>query len=88
MASQTKCLPPDITDDPENVAAVCEVAAALPHLAGVDLLPYHSIGAGKYRRLDRQYRLLHTDAPTRRRMDEIASTMAAAGLPVGTDGLR
>jgi len=79
---------PGITDDPENVAAVCTVAAALPHLAGVDLLPYHSIGAGKYRRLDRTYRLLHTDAPTRWRMDEIGSTMAAAGLPVGTDGLR
>jgi len=76
---------PGITDDAENVAAVCAVASALPHLAAIDLLPYHSIGAGKYQRLDRTYRLLHTDVPTRRRMDEIAATMAAAGLPVGRD---
>jgi len=79
---------PGITDDAENIAAICAVATALPHLAAVDLLPYHSIGAGKYRRLGRKYRLLHTDAPTRRRMDEIATTMTAAGLPVSTDGSR
>jgi pyruvate formate lyase activating enzyme len=76
---------PGITDDAENVRAVCALAAGLPHLARVDLLPYHRIGVGKYLRLDRKYRLLHTDAPTGERMDEIASTMAAAGLPVGWD---
>ncbi len=79
---------PGITDDAENIAAVCAVAAALPNLAAVDLLPYHSIGEGKYRRLDRKYRLLRTDAPTRRRMDEITATMTAAGLPVSRDGSR
>ncbi len=76
---------PGITDDAENVAAICDVAAGLPHLARVDLLPYHRIGVGKYLRLDRKYRLPHVDAPTRERMDEIASSMAAAGLPVGRD---
>lgn len=76
---------PGITDDAENVEAVCALATGLPHLARVDLLPYHRIGVGKYVRLDRKYRLLHLDAPTRERMDEIASFMAAAGLPVGRD---
>jgi pyruvate formate lyase activating enzyme len=74
---------PGITDDPDNLAAVRALAAGLPRLAGLDLLPYHRTGVGKYLRLDRKYRLLHTDTPTRERMDEIASFMAAAGLPVG-----
>jgi pyruvate formate lyase activating enzyme len=76
---------PGITDDPENVQAVRALAAGLPQLARVELLPYHRTGVGKYLRLDRKYRLLHTDSPTRERMDEITSFMAAGGLPVGRD---
>jgi pyruvate formate lyase activating enzyme len=76
---------PGITDDPENVQAVRDLATSLPRLARVDLLPYHRIGVGKYLRLDRTYQLLHTDSPTRERMDEIASFLAAGGLPVGRD---
>jgi len=76
---------PGITDDAENVEAVRALAAGLPQLARVDLLPYHRIGVGKYLRLDRKYRLLHTDSPTRGRMDEIASILTAGGLPVGRD---
>ena len=76
---------PGITDDAENVAAVCGFAAALPRLARVDLLAYHRTGVDKYRRLDRSYRLPDTEAPARERMEQIAATMAAAGLPVGRD---
>jgi pyruvate formate lyase activating enzyme len=76
---------PGITDDAENVQAVRALAASLPQLARIELLPYHRSGVGKYERLDRTYRLLHTDSPTRERMDEIASYMAAGGLPVGAD---
>lgn len=76
---------PGITDDAENVAAVCAFAASLPRLARVDLLAYHRTGVDKYRRLDRGYRLLHTDAPSRERMQQIAATMTAAGLPVARD---
>jgi len=79
---------PGITDDAENIDALCAIAAALAHPPAVDLLPYHNVGVGKYQRLDRTYRLPHTDAPTRRRMDEIVATMAAAGLPVVRDGTR
>jgi pyruvate formate lyase activating enzyme len=76
---------PGITDDADNIRALCDLAAGLPHLARVDLLPYHRTGVDKYSRLDRAYRLPHTDAPTPARMDEIVATMAAAGLPVGED---
>jgi pyruvate formate lyase activating enzyme len=79
---------PDITDDAENIQAVRDLAAGLPHLERVDLLPYHRTGVGKYARLDRTYRLPHTEAPSCERMDEIMATMAAAGLPVGAGGTR
>ena len=74
---------PGITDDAENVRAVRDLAAGLPHLVRVDLLPYHRSGTGKYARLGRAYRLPLTEAPTAERMAAIASTMAAAGLTVG-----
>ena len=73
---------PGVNDDEANVCAVAALAAGLPHLAGVDLLPYHRIGVDKYARLDRKYRLLQTGAPSRARMDGIATTLEAAGLPV------
>ena len=74
---------PGVTDGADNVVAVSALLAALPRPPRVDLLPYHRIGVGKYARLDRRYRLPQTDAPTRARMDQIASTMTAAGLRVG-----
>ena len=55
-------------------------------LDGVELLPYHRIGADKYVRLDRKYRLLTTDAPSRARLDAIADVLAASGVRVGRGG--
>ncbi len=76
---------PDVNDDERNVRSVAELAASLPALAGVDLLPYHKIGVDKYARLDRKYRLVEADAPSRRRMDRVASAFAAAGVAVNRE---
>ena len=75
---------PGVNDDPENLAALAGFAAALPHLAGVDLLPYHHIGADKYARLDREYPMPETAPPSAQRMAEIARFLGEHGLPVGT----
>ncbi len=74
---------PGINDDEENLRALRAFAAGLPHVEGVDLLPYHRIGADKYVRMGRTYPLPDTAPPTRQRMAEVARTLAAAGLPVG-----
>jgi pyruvate formate lyase activating enzyme len=76
---------PGVNDDEANVHAVATLAAGLPHLAGVDLLPYHRIGVDKYARLDRKYRLLQTNAPSRARMEGIAAALEAAGLVVSRE---
>ena len=73
---------PGVNDDEANVRAVATLAAGLPHLAGIDLLPYHRIGVDKYARLDRKYRLLETGAPSRARMDAIATALEETGLQV------
>jgi pyruvate formate lyase activating enzyme len=73
---------PGITDDAENLRALAAFAAELPHLAGVDLLPYHPIGTAKYDRLDRPYALADTTAPSAQRMAEIARILAGHGLRV------
>jgi len=73
---------PGVNDDDANIAAVAALAAGLPDLAGVDLLPYHRMGAEKYVRLDRAYRLLPTDAPSRERLDAMAAMFASAGVTV------
>lgn len=76
---------PGVNDDDENLDALAAFAVRLPHLAGVDLLPYHHIGADKYARLDRTYPLPDTRPPSRERLDAIARRLAEHGLPVGTD---
>jgi pyruvate formate lyase activating enzyme len=74
---------PGVNDDEENLRAVAAFAAGLPHLAGVDLLPYHPMGTDKYARLERDYPLADLRPPTREQMDQVAAALAAGGLPVG-----
>ncbi len=76
-------LVPGINDDEENIRAVRAFAASLPHLAGLDLLPYHRIGVDKYTRTGRTYPLPETAPPPQELVAAIARTLASAGLPVG-----
>ena len=75
---------PGVNDDPANLEALAALAGELAHLARVDLLPYHHIGADKYDRLDRAYPLPDTAPPSAERITAIARLLAERGLPVGT----
>ncbi|MBL3538636.1 glycyl-radical enzyme activating protein [Aminivibrio sp.] len=48
---------PGINDDPHNLEAVAELSASLKTLSGVNILPYHSTGEGKYRNLGMEYKM-------------------------------
>jgi pyruvate formate lyase activating enzyme len=77
---------PGINADDESVRQIGAFAAALPHLNGVDLLPYHAIGIDKYTRLNRAYKLPEIRSPSDERMAEIAHILNSFGLTVKIGG--
>lgn len=77
---------PDVNDDQVSLRQIAEIAAELPHIDGLDLLPYHRTGIDKYARLNKPYSLDQTDAPTEERMLEIAHFIEFYGLPVKIGG--
>jgi pyruvate formate lyase activating enzyme len=77
---------PGINADDESVRQIGALAAALPHLDGVDLLPYHAIGIDKYARFNRAYHLPETRSPSDERMAEIAHILTGLGLAVKIGG--
>jgi pyruvate formate lyase activating enzyme len=66
---------PGLNDGPQAIAALGELAAGLPGLAGLELLPYHAAGAEKYRRMGREYALARVRPPSAERIEEIAQTL-------------
>jgi len=77
---------PGINDDDETVQQIGAFANTLPHLIGVDILPYHHIGIDKYLRLNKPYRLFETRQPSEERMAQIAQQLHQFGLSVRIGG--
>jgi len=77
---------PGINDDDEAMREIGRLAASLPHLDAVCLLPYHRIGLDKYARLDRTYSLSETRPPSAEKMAEITDLLSRFGLCIRTGG--
>lgn len=75
---------PGINDDDDNVRHIAAFAATLPHLDGIDILPYHRIGLDKYSRLNMDYKLPEISSPSSDKIATIAQTLREFGLPVKT----
>jgi pyruvate formate lyase activating enzyme len=73
---------PGINDDDDTIRQAAALAAGLPHLERVDLLPYHRIAVEKYRRIQKPYELADLAPPSEERMAEIAALMRGFGLDV------
>jgi pyruvate formate lyase activating enzyme len=73
---------PSFNDDYESIRQIGALAATLPHLISVDVLPYHKIGIEKYRRLSRRYSLAGLPPPPEERMAGIVGILAGFGLAV------
>ncbi len=73
---------PGVNDAPWQIRQIGEFAAGLPHLDGLDILPYHNIAAEKYRRLNRVYALPETLLPTEAQIAGIAQILRECGLQV------
>jgi pyruvate formate lyase activating enzyme len=56
-------LVPGLTDDPSNVDAVARIAAGVPTVERVEVLPFHKLGAAKYAALGLRFPLAGTPVP-------------------------
>jgi pyruvate formate lyase activating enzyme len=77
---------PGITDGESNLRRIADFLEPLDAQQGVDLLPYHRIGQGKYRRLGMQ---LPAEMPVNRQeidMDAAAAMFASRGFRVHIGG--
>jgi pyruvate formate lyase activating enzyme len=77
---------PDVNDDAANLEATACFVARLPGVRRLDLLPYHSTGAAKFRRLGRKYALEQVPSPTTDRMAELADLFQTRGIPTTVGG--
>lgn len=68
-------LVPGLNDAESNLHRVGELAAALPNIRRVNLLPYHGTAEGKYARLGRPYRLPDTPAPSPAQLEQLAGLL-------------
>lgn len=62
-------LVPDITDDDKYLNALAEFISQLKTVKKVEVLPYHTMGAGKYQRLGLHYALDGVKTPTKERVE-------------------
>ena len=46
---------PGINDDEENIELTIEFISSLPHLSGINLLPYHHMASSKYAGIGKEY---------------------------------
>lgn len=60
---------PGINDDKQNLKAMGSFIESCRKGARVELLPYHRLGESKYRRMKKEYKLIHISPPSKEKMD-------------------
>lgn len=73
-------LVPDLTDAPDNVAAVADLAASFETVSRVEVLPFHQMGRDKWATLGLSYRLAETRTPTPDEVDAARAIFRSRGL--------
>jgi pyruvate formate lyase activating enzyme len=77
---------PGFNDRQDHLEGIAALAAELPGLAAVELMPYHKLGEGKRERLGLPPgRTRDAATPSRERVREWARTLAELGIKVRTD---
>ncbi|NUR62259.1 MAG: pyruvate formate lyase-activating protein [Catenulispora sp.] len=73
-------LVPGLTGAAANVSGIARFAASLGNVERVDVLPFHKLGAGKYRALGIPFPLAGTPTPTLGQVARAQRQFAAEGL--------
>ena len=77
---------PGLNDNDDSLRAIGAFASHLPNLNGIDILPYNRLGADKYERLHRVYKLAGTGELPDERMGAAALLLGGYGLNVRIGG--
>jgi pyruvate formate lyase activating enzyme len=69
-----------LTDNPEEIAQLADFTANLGNVERVDVLPFHQMGAFKWKQLGIEYKLQDTEPPSKEIIDSVCAQFRAAGL--------
>lgn len=72
-------LAPGLTDAPDNIAAVARFVAPMKNVEWVEVLPFHQMGAFKWKALGIDYKLADTPAPTPQEVQAAITIFRQAG---------
>jgi pyruvate formate lyase activating enzyme len=70
---------PGVNDSEEHLRAIAALTQELPSLSGVEVLPYHDTGAGKYERIGQPKPQLATSVPKEEEIARWRAALSAAG---------
>jgi pyruvate formate lyase activating enzyme len=73
-------LVPGLTDDPEEIAQIASFAANLGNVERVDVLPFHQMGAFKWKQLDIEYKLRDVEPASKEIVERTLAQFRGAGL--------
>jgi pyruvate formate lyase activating enzyme len=62
---------PELTDTNENLFAIRGFISDLTNVEEVNLLPYHKAGEGKYRKYGKENKMVDTDSPENKNLENI-----------------
>ena len=71
---------PGVNNSPENLEAVIACVLSLRSVSGVNILPYHSIGSGKYKNLGLEFKMGQTQPPSDYEVSQALSLFASRGI--------
>jgi pyruvate formate lyase activating enzyme len=72
-------LAPGVTDAPDNIATVARFVAPMKNVEWVEVLPFHQMGAFKWKALGIDYKLADTPAPTPQQVQAAIAIFRQAG---------
>lgn len=77
---------PGLNDTAEELQPMARLAASIPGVRQVNLLPYHRTAIGKFKRLGQPYELADLTPPSAELMEEAAGRFYTLGLRVRVGG--
>jgi pyruvate formate lyase activating enzyme len=69
-----------LTDNPEEIAHIADFTASLGNVERVDVLPFHQMGAFKWKQLGIEYTLQNAEPPSKEIIDRACDQFRAVGL--------